>query len=99
MTEAWRLVVFAVPDRLGGLLSRLGFQQTKKNPANWWRLYRVEQRSSAEMARQQLRQAGLQGRWTKVELQVRQSRGPSQVDFAKHHTASGAWRMKRRRRG
>lgn len=64
----WLLVVFDVPDRHAALLGRLGFRPTKKNPANWWHIYNPKtDHDAADYAREQLRAAGLKGKWLQVE--------------------------------
>ena len=61
-------MIFDAPDRHGGLLERLGFRPTKKNPAHWWRTYNpATDREAAQYARQELLQAGLKGKWSEVE--------------------------------
>jgi hypothetical protein len=65
----WRLMLWDVPDNLGGLTARLGFRQTRKNPRNWWRTFNsVSDRELAESIRRELRDAGLRGSWGKVAL-------------------------------
>ena len=68
--KVWRLMVWDVPDRLSGLLARLGFRQTKKNPAHWWRVFNPElaaDKPFAEKCRAELQAAGLKGSWSQVE--------------------------------
>lgn len=87
----WRLMVWDVPDRLGGLLSRLGFRQTKKNAAHWWRIFdpsRPGDKAFAEKCKAELIDAGLKGSWSQVEAQTtarsRPNPGPHQKKFARH---------------
>lgn len=68
--KVWRLMVWDVPDRLGGLLSRLGFRPTKKNPDYWWRLFdpaAPADRMFAERGKAEILAAGLKGSWQQVE--------------------------------
>ncbi len=66
--KQWRLMVWDVPDRLGGLLSRLSFKPTKKNPAHWWRLFDPgRDKDVAERIRLELLAAGLRGSWQEME--------------------------------
>lgn len=89
LPTAWRLVVFDVPDRLGGLLSRHGFRPTKKNPAHWWRLFdpaRPADKEFAERVRADVLAAGLKGKWARVTLaaQPRKPLRPVMKKFKKH---------------
>lgn len=66
--KVWRLMVFAVPASLGGLLVRHGFRAAKKNPANWWRTFDpAADKALAETVRADLLAAGLKGKWSEVE--------------------------------
>lgn len=68
--KVWRLMVWNVPDRLGGLLARLGFRATKKNPAHWWRMFdpaAPADKASAERCKAELQAAGLRGSWQEVD--------------------------------
>lgn len=68
--KVWRLMVFDVPSHLGGLLARLSFRATKKNPKHWWRTFDPEKPGAHAGARavlEQLNEAGLaQRRWNEV---------------------------------
>lgn len=74
----WRLMVWDVPDRFGGLLARLGFHATKKNPDNWWRIFdpatpadkSFAERCRAERCRAEILALGLKGSWQQVERRV-----------------------------
>ncbi len=71
--KVWRLMVWDVPDRFGGLLSRLGFRATKKNPAHWWRLFdpaAPADRPFAERCKAEILAAGLKGSWQEVEKKI-----------------------------
>ncbi len=68
--KMWRLMVFDVPDRFGGLLARHRFRPTQKNPNHWWRLFdpaRPDARGKAEKVLADLKKAGLGSKWTKVD--------------------------------
>lgn len=71
----WRLMVFDVPSHLGGLLARLSFRATKKNPKHWWRTFDPEAPGAHAGARsvlEQLNEAGLaQRRWSEVDGEMR----------------------------
>lgn len=73
----WRLMIFDVPDRLSGLLARLGFRATKKSPSHWWRVFDpATDKEAAEVARHDLLAAGLEGRWSRVEAPRPTGRAP-----------------------
>ena len=107
----WRLIVFAVPDRLGGLVARLGFRPTKKNPNHWWRVFDpAKDKPVATKIRDELRAAGLVGKWSQVEARTfvakthhqnkKQKPPPSREGFGGKLTArpiSGSWRRRSRR--
>lgn len=63
--SVWLLMVFNVPDRLGGLLARLRFRATKKNRAHWWRIFDPD-KEAAEKVKAKLVAAGLHGKWKPV---------------------------------
>jgi hypothetical protein len=73
MRSVWLLFVFQVPDRHGGLLTRLGFRQTKKNRAHWWRRFdpaNPYDKPAAEEVRVKLAAAGLVGKWKEVPAEL-----------------------------
>lgn len=110
LSNVWRLMVWDVPDRLGGLLSRHGFLPTKKNPKNWWRIFdpaSPTDKALAARCKAELTAAGLKGSWQEVKKKTfTPPRGkhvprPSREGFGGRLNArpvSGAWRRKTRRR-
>lgn len=107
----WRLMVWNVPDNLHALLYRFGFRPARKNPQHWWRLFdprREADREFATRVRGELIAAGLKGKWQQVGPVSYKPRkayrgGPKPkpsygyTDFARHNTAPGSWRVKKRR--
>lgn len=112
---AWRLMVFNAPASAGGLLARHGFKQTKKNPAHWWRLFDpalAGERELAEQIRGDLLAAGLNGKWSLVDIKPAPGQPHPHETFRKHaappskdgfggtlnaRPISGAYRMRRKR--
>lgn len=108
----WLLTLFDVPDRMGGLVGRLGFLPTKKNPNNWWRTFDPLKSGDREIAvsiRSQLLKAGIRGKWKQIERRPsfigRASSGSGYrpktfrgvTDFSVPNTSRG-WRLKKGRR-
>lgn len=104
-----RLIVFDVPDRLGGLMERLRFRPTIKNPSHWYRLFNpalpgVHQEARRVLAH--LNTAGLDRRkWAMVghELssQVMEIWQPENQGFGGALNATpitGRWRVKIKRK-
>jgi len=68
----WLLTVFDVPDRLGGLLNRLEFKPTRKNPAHWWRIFDPRQdKTAAEKVREKLRTTDLRSSWKAIPRELK----------------------------
>lgn len=92
--KVWRLMVWDVHDCFGGVLSRLGFRQTKKNPKNWWRIFdpaAPADKTFAERCKAVILAAGLKGSWQQVEHKIftpRPSRGTARK-FDKHPPPPG----------
>lgn len=73
----WRLMLWDVPENLGGLASRLGFRQTKKNPRHWWRTFDpATDKDLAVSMRDELLAAGIKGSWGKITSKPRGPRPP-----------------------
>jgi hypothetical protein len=92
--EGYLLLLFDVPDRLGGLVSRLGFKQSKKIPTNWWRRFdpqRDGERAKAEKIRDQLKKAGLRGKWRKIELPPATQPNASLKNDSRPQQRGGNW--------
>lgn len=70
----WRLMIFAAPDSLGGLLARHGFRRTKKNPNHWWRVFDASsERDEAAKIHALFGQAGLVGKWGPLDAPARRA--------------------------
>ncbi len=87
--KVWRLMVWSVPDRFGGLLARLGFRQTRKNRTHWWRLFdpaAPADKMFAERCKAELLAAGLKGSWQEVEKKsfAPPPKGARKTGFKKH---------------
>lgn len=103
--KVWRLMVFGVPENLSGLMERLRFKPTKKNPRNWWRIFDAtdqieKQRETAKHTVELLKDAGLQPRWDQVEhIQQPHRDGNSDSGFGHSLNArpiAGSWRRNTR---
>ena len=91
----WRLMLWDVPENLGGLAARLGFRQTKKNPRHWWRTFvstNPEDRDKAEAIRAQLIAAGIKGSWGKVSGKPRNPTQPPPGGKPKYAAPPAKWR-------
>ncbi len=100
----WRLMVFSVPESLGGLMERLRFKPTNKNPNTWWRTFDPragldKQRQTAKHAVARLKDAGLSPRWDKVE-HIKHPHKPFNSEGFGHSLnatpIAGGWRRKSR---
>ena len=109
-TGWFQLTVVGVPDRLGGLMERIGFRLSASGKC-WYRNFNAaidSSRPKAQYAVEQLRRAGLRGRWRQIEAPKQRSRfkggkPTSKADRSGFGGAlnakpiAGSWRRKRRR--
>lgn len=88
--KAWLVMVWDVPDRLGGMAARLGLRQSSKNPKNWWIKFdpaNAGAKPLAEKVRAELLAAGLSGSWRQVEDDAPKMRRP----YHKRHTPASTY--------
>ncbi len=94
----WRLMLWDVPENLGGLAARLGFRQTKKNPRHWWRAFistNPGEHDKAAEIRAALLDAGIKGSWGKIDSKPRAPRQPppSGSPKSKYAGSPAKWRQ------
>lgn len=95
----WLLIALDVPDRMGGLMTRLHFTPSKRTPGNWWMRFNPKAKGAKDLARHvigELERARIRRIWRESNDEALQ---PQKLAKRAARELAKQGRKNRRRRG